>query len=303
MLLDMAKGALPVLLLPPRFAPSQPVLWAIAFGVAAIIGHVKSVFLLWKGGGKGVATAGGVFLALAPVPSLIADLRIRARPVSLRLCIPGLSHERSDSHRRGRDYVWCDLADRDCVRAHHTVRVLDAPREYRTAAARGREPLSTREARDLMRCAVVGAGAWGTALADLLARNDHRVALWAREPEVVASVNAQHENTTFLAGARLHDRVVAHPDLESACSGAELVLFATPSHVLQRHRARGGPVDRRRHGDRRRNQGHRARDARGDERCARGAVPPARHRGALGTELRGGGRGAAADCGRRCLEQ
>jgi glycerol-3-phosphate acyltransferase PlsY len=72
MVLDMAKGALPVLLLPPRFAPSQPVLWAIAFGVAAIVGHVKSVFLLWKGGGKGVATAGGVFLALAPIPSLIS---------------------------------------------------------------------------------------------------------------------------------------------------------------------------------------------------------------------------------------
>jgi glycerol-3-phosphate acyltransferase PlsY len=72
MLLDMAKGALPVLLLPPRFAPDHPVLWAIAFGVAAIVGHVKSVFLLWKGGGKGVATAGGVFLALAPVPSLIS---------------------------------------------------------------------------------------------------------------------------------------------------------------------------------------------------------------------------------------
>lgn len=72
MLLDMAKGALPVLLLPPRFAPSSPILWAIAFGVAAIVGHVRSVFLLWKGGGKGVATAGGVFLALAPIPSLIS---------------------------------------------------------------------------------------------------------------------------------------------------------------------------------------------------------------------------------------
>ena len=72
MVLDMAKGALPVLLLPPRFAPQSPVLWAIAFGVAAIVGHVKSVFLLWKGGGKGVAPAGGVFLALAPVPSLIS---------------------------------------------------------------------------------------------------------------------------------------------------------------------------------------------------------------------------------------
>ena len=45
-----------------------------------------------------------------------------------------------------------------------------------------------------MRCAVVGAGAWGTALADLFARNGHEVALWAREPEVVASINDVHEN-------------------------------------------------------------------------------------------------------------
>jgi glycerol-3-phosphate dehydrogenase (NAD(P)+) len=84
-----------------------------------------------------------------------------------------------------------------------------------------------------MRCAVIGAGAWGTALADLLARNGHDVALWAREPEVVASVNALHENTTFLPGARLHDGVVARAELATACAGAELVLFATPSHVLR----------------------------------------------------------------------
>jgi glycerol-3-phosphate dehydrogenase (NAD(P)+) len=84
-----------------------------------------------------------------------------------------------------------------------------------------------------MQCAVIGAGAWGTALADLLARNGHAVALWAREPEVVSSVNARHENTIFLAGAKLHDGVVAHAELASACTGAELVIFATPSHVLR----------------------------------------------------------------------
>lgn len=84
-----------------------------------------------------------------------------------------------------------------------------------------------------MRCAVIGAGAWGTALADLFARNGHEVALWARESEVVASVNAEHENTTFLAGAKLHEGVVAIADLAAACKGAALVLFATPSHVLR----------------------------------------------------------------------
>jgi glycerol-3-phosphate dehydrogenase (NAD(P)+) len=84
-----------------------------------------------------------------------------------------------------------------------------------------------------MQCAIIGAGAWGTALADLLARNGHAAALWAREPEVVASVNAHHENTMFLAGARLHDGVVAHAELAEASANAELVLFATPSHVLR----------------------------------------------------------------------
>ena len=72
-LADAAKGALPVLLLPPRIDSARdPVLWAIAVGVAAIIGHVRPLFLKFGKGGKGVATAAGVFLALAPVPMLVA---------------------------------------------------------------------------------------------------------------------------------------------------------------------------------------------------------------------------------------
>src|SRR5919202_3102821 len=71
-LFDVLKGALPVLLL-PRWAPAvHPELWRIAYGAAAIIGHVRPVFLLWQGGGKGVATAAGVFLALAPLATEVA---------------------------------------------------------------------------------------------------------------------------------------------------------------------------------------------------------------------------------------
>jgi glycerol-3-phosphate acyltransferase PlsY len=69
---DTLKGMLPPLLLGTRVNASHPELWAIAFGCAAILGHVKPIFLLGKGGGKGVATAGGVFFGLAPVPALIA---------------------------------------------------------------------------------------------------------------------------------------------------------------------------------------------------------------------------------------
>lgn len=69
---NVAKGALPVLIFPPLTAAARPDLWAIAYGVAAIAGHVRSLFLGMRSGGKGVATAAGVFLALAPVPALVS---------------------------------------------------------------------------------------------------------------------------------------------------------------------------------------------------------------------------------------
>jgi acyl phosphate:glycerol-3-phosphate acyltransferase len=71
-LADALKGALPVMLL-PRYIESglDPTLWGIGCGVAAIAGHVRPVFLRFRKGGKGVATAAGVFFALAPVPMLV----------------------------------------------------------------------------------------------------------------------------------------------------------------------------------------------------------------------------------------
>ena len=83
------------------------------------------------------------------------------------------------------------------------------------------------------RIAVVGAGSWGTVLADLLARNGHRVELWAREPEIVEQVNAWHENGLFLKGTRLADPLTATADLARAVAGKELVVMAVPSHHLR----------------------------------------------------------------------
>jgi len=94
-----------------------------------------------------------------------------------------------------------------------------------------------------MRCAVVGAGAWGTALADVLARNGHATMLWAREPDVADSINRQHENRRFLAGAPLDDSLRASTDLATVLDGApELVVFAPPSQVLRRITAESRPL-------------------------------------------------------------
>jgi glycerol-3-phosphate acyltransferase PlsY len=70
-LFDAAKGAIPVLVFAPRISPSQLV--ALLCGVVAIVGHVFSVFVRFRGG-KGVATAAGVMLALTPAALGVAAL-------------------------------------------------------------------------------------------------------------------------------------------------------------------------------------------------------------------------------------
>lgn len=73
---DVAKGAVPVLCF-PRWVPltamplHDPTVLGILCGVAAIIGHTRPVYLKFSKGGKGVATAAGVFLALAPIQTLL----------------------------------------------------------------------------------------------------------------------------------------------------------------------------------------------------------------------------------------
>ena len=84
-----------------------------------------------------------------------------------------------------------------------------------------------------LRCAVVGGGAWGTAIADRLVRNGHTVQLWAREADVVEAVNTRHENPRFLAGVVLAPGLIATSDMGEALAGAELVVYAAPSHVLR----------------------------------------------------------------------
>jgi len=84
-----------------------------------------------------------------------------------------------------------------------------------------------------MRCAVVGGGAWGSALADLLAKGGHGTRLWAREPDVVHRLNACHDNPRFLPGVALHESVQASNAMSDVLADAELVLYVAPSHVLR----------------------------------------------------------------------
>jgi glycerol-3-phosphate dehydrogenase (NAD(P)+) len=83
-----------------------------------------------------------------------------------------------------------------------------------------------------MRIGVVGGGAWGTALAQVTAANGEPVTLWAREPEVVDSVNTAHENPLFLKGLALRPSIRATGDLADM-AGCEALLIVSPAQHLR----------------------------------------------------------------------
>lgn len=78
---------------------------------------------------------------------------------------------------------------------------------------------------------IIGAGAWGTALAQVYAAAGNNVVLWAREPEVAAAVNGHHENTVFLPGVKLHQSIRATTDMEEAAQGVVVLLVTPAQHV------------------------------------------------------------------------
>ena len=81
------------------------------------------------------------------------------------------------------------------------------------------------------RVGVVGAGAWGTALAQMLASDDREVLLWAREPELVEEINARRTNSLFLPSARLAPSIRATGNLVEMI-GCGALLLVTPAQAI-----------------------------------------------------------------------
>ncbi len=82
------------------------------------------------------------------------------------------------------------------------------------------------------RVAVIGAGAWGTALAKLLADQSVPTTIWAREPEVAEGIELGHHNPLFLTDVELPPTLHATADLEAALAGADIVVNVVPTqHV------------------------------------------------------------------------
>lgn len=97
-----------------------------------------------------------------------------------------------------------------------------------------------------MRVTVLGAGAWGTALAKLAAENNHPTTLWARDSGLLQAIAEKRENKRRLPGAPLPPTLRIDPQMRRACAGAEILVIAVPSkafrQVLRQAGAFNGPV-------------------------------------------------------------
>lgn len=83
-----------------------------------------------------------------------------------------------------------------------------------------------------MNVAIIGAGAWGTALASVAAENGHAVKMWARETDVVADINTAHRNSRFLPDAALPPSITATTRIDEALD-ADLTVVATPTQYIR----------------------------------------------------------------------
>ncbi len=84
-----------------------------------------------------------------------------------------------------------------------------------------------------MKIAVLGGGSWGTALAKLLSDKGNDVNMWVYEKELVPIINETHENSMFLPGYKLSERLVASNDIKSVVKDAELLLSVVPSQLVR----------------------------------------------------------------------
>src|SRR4029077_8207798 len=115
---------------------------------------------------------------------------------------------------------------------HH----LAPPGEYRAPAQGNGESIRAagRSGEDPMSViAVLGAGSWGTTLANLLACKGETVRIWAYEAEVVSAINRDRENSMFLPGVPLAPSLRAEADPRAAIADASVIVSASPSHAVR----------------------------------------------------------------------
>ena len=84
-----------------------------------------------------------------------------------------------------------------------------------------------------MKSTVLGTGAWGTTLAQVIVDAGHEVLMWGRNSDVVAEINLHHTNEKFLPGSSLSESIIATTDIEAALKFSDLIILAVPAQTLR----------------------------------------------------------------------
>ena len=84
-----------------------------------------------------------------------------------------------------------------------------------------------------MKSTVLGTGAWGTTLAQVIVDAGHEVLMWGRNSDVVTEINSLHTNEKFLPGSILPESIIATTDIERALQFSDLIILAVPAQTLR----------------------------------------------------------------------
>ena len=84
-----------------------------------------------------------------------------------------------------------------------------------------------------MQIGVIGAGSWGTTLANLLAKKGFHIALWVYEDDLIQPIATKRENPLYLPGVKLSEKISPTGSLEEVCRHKDLLINATPSQTVR----------------------------------------------------------------------
>src|SRR5690606_7086493 len=80
---------------------------------------------------------------------------------------------------------------------------------------------------------VVGAGSWGTALALVLADNDHEVRIWSHRKEQVEEINTKHTNSKYVPSIKLPETIIGFDDLSKSLEDVKTIVLAVPTKAIR----------------------------------------------------------------------